>query len=154
MYCYSLSSSGNGLQTKIKNINTRQGIFTEFFNKKFPTIPLSYFYTFPKKYAFELNKKVFPVITNKLPQLDDINIFGLLTKLLCGDFLKQTKTITESTNSIKQNIFLKALQYYSSNILHYMTLSIIYFFSLTFSPRREGCLVWKLIQILRSYLEF
>ena len=120
MYCYSLSSSGNGLQTKIKNINTRQGIFTEFFNKKCPTLPLSYFYTFPKKYAFELIRK--------LPQLDDINIFGLLTKLLCEDFLKQTKTITESTNSIKQNIFLKALQHCSSNIQHYMTLLIIYFF--------------------------
>ena len=164
MYCYSLSSSGNGLQTKITNINTSHGIFTTSFTKALINTeniaqplppPPSSSITTPS-----LNNMVFNYVYNSI-KVFPVDILINQTQLLCGDFVNQTKNIAESINyREKKNVVMSVFLDYLFSILikhrkvnyfkelcnavlqflqSYMTLLIIYFFSMTFSQRREGC---------------
>ena len=99
MYCYSLSSSGNGLQTKITNINTSHGIFTTSFTKSLintersvQPLPPPPSITTPS-----LNNMVFNYVYNSI-KVFPVDILINQTQLLCGDFVNQTKNIAESIN--------------------------------------------------------
>ena len=99
MYCYSLSSSGNGLQTKITNINTSHGIFTTSFKKALintersvQPLPPPPSITTPS-----LNNMVFNYVYNSI-KVFPVDILINQTQLLCGDFVNQTKNIAESIN--------------------------------------------------------